>query len=220
MKKKKQTSKMLTEIEKAGKILLISGTLVISNVQESKGQWNVIGNAGRTNNFPVNIAKIGIGFFPTAPSIQAKLHINQFLLAPDPSTNGLLFRTDGNTAQDNMWQIFTGTSATSQTEKFRLFIPANSNNVTLNTVQNANMTFSTNNTPRLQIDSTGKVKIFNLKCNNCFVMSNENGELTVMQAESIYQKLKEQENKINALEREITELSKAYKLLCNHYCPK
>ncbi|GAB4203783.1 MAG: hypothetical protein Fur0023_10980 [Bacteroidia bacterium] len=77
------------------------------------------------------------------------------------------------------------------------------------------MTFSTNNTPRLQIDSTGKVKIFNLKCNNCFVMSNENGELTVMQAENIYQKLKDQENKINALQREIAELSKAYKLLCN-----
>jgi hypothetical protein len=30
-----------------------------------------------------------------------------------------------------MWQIFTGTSATGQTEKFRVFVPANDSSVTL-----------------------------------------------------------------------------------------
>ncbi|MBW7936813.1 MAG: hypothetical protein H3C71_06705, partial [Flavobacteriales bacterium] len=63
--------------------------------------------------------------------MQAKLHVNQFLLAGNPATNGFLFRTDGNQSVVNQWQLFTGANATAQTERFRLFVPANDSTVTL-----------------------------------------------------------------------------------------
>lgn len=75
--------------------------------------------------FPATMQKIGIGSFPTNASVQAKLHINQFLLAANAPTNGFLFRTDGDQSVVNQWQLFTGPNANALTEKFRLYVPAN-----------------------------------------------------------------------------------------------
>ena len=95
--------------------------------------------------FPVTIQKIGIGNFPTNASVQAKLHVSQFRLAADTLTTGLLFRTDGGNAQDNIWSIFTGPSNLTLTEKLRLYVPANSTNVVLQAQQgNSRMMFNTN----------------------------------------------------------------------------
>ncbi|MEW6772824.1 MAG: tail fiber domain-containing protein [Bacteroidota bacterium] len=141
MKTKNAKSKMLTGIQTAAQMLLTSATLITISMQEIKGQFQNQVTYGRT--LPL-IQKIGIGNFPINASVQSKLHINQFLLAPNAATDGFLFRTDGNSAQNTMWQLFTGTSATNQTEKFRIMIPSNSNDVLLRAVQiNANMQFQT-----------------------------------------------------------------------------
>jgi hypothetical protein len=89
----------------------------------ANGQWGTIGTIGRT--LPPFVG-IGIGQFPTVPSLNARLHVNNFLLgAPNGPLNGFLFRTDGDQSVVNQWQLFTGTSATAQTLRFRLFVPAN-----------------------------------------------------------------------------------------------
>jgi len=151
METKIQLSKML-KLET--KIILLFILLIFENYV-TMAQWNTIGNVGRTNFFPVFISKIGIGNFPNPPSIQAKLHINPFLLANDPATTGLLLRTDGNSTTNNMWQIFTGPNNNALTEKFRLLIPANTNDAILRVVQpNGNLLVQTT-----QRDSTNKTVI-------------------------------------------------------------
>lgn len=125
---------------------------IIPNI--AKAQWNPIPpmSAGRTN---ASVEKIGVGNFLVNGDINAKLHINQFLLAPNPATSGLLFRTDGNQSVINQWQMFTGTTATNTTEKFSLFIPSNSNEAVLQTTQNGAMRFNTNGlNERMRIHST------------------------------------------------------------------
>jgi len=55
------------------------------------------------------------------------LHVNNFFCNdPAGNFNGRLFRTDGDQAVANNWQLFTGSSATSQTERFRIRNFANS----------------------------------------------------------------------------------------------
>ena len=89
----------------------------------TKAQWGLIGASGRTTN---TVPSIGIGFFPSQASILARLEVNNFLCTtPSGSLNGLLFRTDGDQAVDNRWQLFTGTSSTAQTERFRIRTLAN-----------------------------------------------------------------------------------------------
>lgn len=120
---------------------IIIGSL-LSLPMISNAQFIPLPGAGRT--LPA-IQKIGIGFFPTNASVQAKLHINQFLLANNPATNGLLFRTDGSNTVANTWSMFTGATANSVTEKFRMYVPANSSNVVLQAQQpNSRMLFNTN----------------------------------------------------------------------------
>jgi prefoldin subunit 5 len=98
---------------------------IISNAQFNLGITPALRTtAGNTS--------VGIGNFPTTPSVQSRLHVNNFLLgAPAGALNGFLFRTDGDQSVVNQWQLFTGTSATTQTQRFRLFVPATSNNVFL-----------------------------------------------------------------------------------------
>jgi hypothetical protein len=92
----------------------------------ANAQFNIIGTIGRTQNLAPNITGVGIGFFPTVPSLNARLHVNNFLLgAPAGLLNGFLFRTDGNSAVVNQWQLFTGATNLTTTEKFKLFVPAN-----------------------------------------------------------------------------------------------
>lgn len=86
----------------------------------ANAQFGIIpgGVVGRTN---AAIQKIGVGNFPNNASVQAKLHVSQFLLANNPATNGLLFRTDGNSNVVNKWQMFTGTTVANATQKGVLF---------------------------------------------------------------------------------------------------
>lgn len=87
----------------------------------TNAQWGTIGTIGRT--VPPFVG-IGIGQFPTVPSLNARLHVNNFLLgAPAGPLNGFLFRTDGSNAVVNQWQLFTGATNLTTTQKFSLFVP-------------------------------------------------------------------------------------------------
>lgn len=109
------------------KIVVIS---LLSLPMISNAQFAVIpGGDGRTN--PA-IKSIGVGTFTVVNRPQANLHVNQLLMPNSPFfTPGHIFRTDGDSTLNNMWQLFTGASATAQTERFRLFVPANDSTVTL-----------------------------------------------------------------------------------------
>ena len=140
---------------------IIVGSLV-SLPMISNAQFNIwafpINTCGRTN---PTMQKIGIGNFPTNASVQAKLQVNQFLLAPNLATNGFLFRTDGSNTVANSWQLFTGATTGSVTEKFRLFVPANSNDVRMFGFQNGAMKFGTNGVQRIHInENTGTTNGF------------------------------------------------------------
>ncbi len=100
-------------------VLIFLGACGIS----SNAQWGLAGASGRTN---ATVPSIGIGLFPNQASILSRLHVNNFLCnTPTGSLNGFLFRTDGNQTVDNRWQLFTGTSSTAQTERFRIRTLAN-----------------------------------------------------------------------------------------------
>ena len=80
---------------------------------------------------------VGIGSAFSAPT--SLLHVS------DAATNhsaGHLFRSDGINTIDNMWQFFTGASANNINEKFRLVVPANSDQANLQTIQNGAMRFT------------------------------------------------------------------------------
>ncbi len=133
------------------KIYLILLTSVIG--ESASGQWN-IGPGGQYGRTSPPIQKIGIGNFFINGNVQSKFHISNFLLAPDVTTDGFLFRTDGNQNVNNQWQLFTGLSAAGLTEKFRLFVPAGTPNALLNVFQNnGNMQLQTNSITRLYIES-------------------------------------------------------------------
>ncbi len=116
-------------------------------------QFNLgIAPALRTTGGGSQNTAVGIGNFPTTPSVESRLHVNNFLLgAPTGPLNGFLFRTDGDQSTVNQWQLFTGSNATTTTEKFRLFVPANSSDVNFNAVQTGNMNFFTNGVQRMTI---------------------------------------------------------------------
>ena len=97
--------------------------------------------------------KIAVGNFPNNASVEAKFQVNEFLLANDAATNGNLFRTDGNENNDNLWQLFTGATNTTLTEKFRINVFANSDNTILGTVQNGTLFFQTSNIARQRINA-------------------------------------------------------------------
>ncbi|MBW6481680.1 MAG: tail fiber domain-containing protein [Vicingaceae bacterium] len=130
---------------------IIIGSL-LSLPMISNAQFIPLPGAGRTQ--PA-IQKIGMGFFPNTGSINAKLHVSQFLLANNPATDGFLFRTDGSSTVANSWQLFTGVATGSVTEKFKLFVSANSNDATLQTTQNGIMRFNTNGINRMTVFGNG-----------------------------------------------------------------
>ncbi|HNQ68099.1 MAG TPA: hypothetical protein PKN32_06965, partial [Bacteroidales bacterium] len=107
-------------------------------------QWDMGGNPlnrfGATKYGPLNnnFRSIGIGHkqsslvdgWTIANPPRAALHVNDFYLDDPPSwvfTPGQVFRTDGPSNRDNMWQMFTGNNYGNSTEKARLFVPANTN---------------------------------------------------------------------------------------------
>lgn len=75
---------------------------------------------------------VGIGDFGTTTGNLplARLHVASFRLGAtstntvDPFSEGILFRTDGDQSINNSWHLFTGTSASAQTERFRLYTDA------------------------------------------------------------------------------------------------
>jgi hypothetical protein len=81
---------------------------------------------------------VPVGFVPSA-----RLHMFQF--GGSGAANADLFRTDGISTVDNTWKMFTGLSQTGATEKFSLYIPANTNNAIAQTAINTGrMYFATN----------------------------------------------------------------------------
>ena len=70
---------------------------------------------------------ISVGSVAANADIKARLHVNNFFCntPASPTFNGLLFRTDGDQAVNNRWQMFTGASSTAQTERFRIRTLAN-----------------------------------------------------------------------------------------------
>ncbi len=77
------------------------------------GNTNTDGRIAMGNNIPA-------AFIP-----QARLHLLQFAAG---AANADMFRTDGNQNAVNQWQLFTGTTTATATQKGRLFVPVNSNN--------------------------------------------------------------------------------------------
>jgi hypothetical protein len=80
-------------------------------------------NFGETTS---QIRAIGIGSFTNDADFQSRLHVNNFFCnSPTSATfNGKLFRTDGDRKVINQWSMWSGENATTQTEKFRLYIDA------------------------------------------------------------------------------------------------
>ncbi|MGC9332234.1 MAG: hypothetical protein ACP5DZ_10235, partial [Bacteroidales bacterium] len=122
-------------------ILLISSN-VFSQWNTGGNPWNAFGatdwNLWGTN----NIRSIGIGHkqmfggfiegWTTGNPPRAALHVNAHYLSNSPAfTPGHMFRTDGHSNQDNMWQMFTGNNYGNSTEKARLYVPANSQHFSL-----------------------------------------------------------------------------------------
>jgi len=119
------------------KIILSLATLMAI---ESKGQF-VINNIAPNNWVGLSptggfgaMRSVGFGggFAGLGGLPQSRFQINDFnWLYPANGTvvTGSLFRTDGNTANLNQWQFFTGTNGNSSNEKYKLYIPANSSNV-------------------------------------------------------------------------------------------
>ena len=123
---------------KKAKLLFIMMLFISSSMFS---QWDVGGNP--LNRFGVtkytpgnnNFRSIGIGHkqsflvdgWTTANPPRAALHVNDFYLDDPPSwvfTPGQVFRTDGPSNQDNMWQMFTGNNYGNSTEKARFSVPA------------------------------------------------------------------------------------------------
>ncbi len=85
---------------------------------EILAQWGLAGTSARTN---ATVPSVGVGTFTNLNLPLARLEVDNFLSAsPTGTLNGFLFRTDGNQTVDNHWQLFTGTSSTAQTERFRI----------------------------------------------------------------------------------------------------
>jgi hypothetical protein len=94
---------------------------------------------------PATVTSVGVGNYPVASPPNARLHVNEFYAAaPISSLTGSMFRTDGYNKFTNQWQLFTGQSAATSTEKFKLFVPSGTSHVFLQTsTAGANMAFNT-----------------------------------------------------------------------------
>lgn len=89
----------------------------------SEAQWVTIPGFQVLNS---SMQGVGIGNF-TLTSPLARMHVsNDLCSTPAGSSNGELLRTDGNTSVANHWRFYTGPSAFSQTERFRLSVDPNS----------------------------------------------------------------------------------------------
>lgn len=122
----------------------LNGNSATDPATEFVGTTDNFGLVFRTNNqerFRISAAG-SFGFGTNNPL--SLLHLNT-------TTTGNLFRTDGPAGSLNQWQLFTG-----GTEKFRIYVPASTNNTYFqnkSTNSNALMGFMTGNLTRMQIYS-------------------------------------------------------------------
>ncbi len=113
--------------------MAIAAILIFCSLKtQAQVAGNIVNLYGRyadlTTTSPMQEA-LGLGNFTvgTGNLPVARLHINTFRMGPssdnqlDPFSEGFLFRTDGDQSITNQWDLWTGTSSTSQTERFRLY---------------------------------------------------------------------------------------------------
>ena len=124
--------------------------LILLSSNNIQAQFNPFPGATGLSTIAAN-QKVGIGAFPTIASVQAKLHVNYFLLGFNPATDNFMFRTDGLDNVMQRWQMFTGPNLANTTEKFAIF--------TTNTLPIAN--FTTVNNQHVTIQATQRDMIFN-----------------------------------------------------------
>lgn len=139
--------------------VIITISVFIFQTQFLFAQWSVgtagIFKFGRTNPaLGINPIGIGIGNFPNGAPPQSALHINTNTPFPTNPffTQGELFRTTGPANLDNSWRMLTGTG--NGTERFSITVPANTDEVVLQTTQNGAMRFNTNNTQRQRLNGS------------------------------------------------------------------
>jgi hypothetical protein len=140
---------------KSIKILAIVLLLSFVNTSKLFSQFGIttFPSFGSTN---PPIQGIGIGNFPFLNPPNSRLHINNFLCnQPNGALNGLLFRSDGTSAVNNNWQLYTGATNATTNEKFRLSALATTNDVAISAVQNGRMLFNTNGFTRMFLDNGG-----------------------------------------------------------------
>jgi hypothetical protein len=112
--------KSLIKLFMKNRILLV--LILLSNL--GNAQWQL--QSANLDETTSQIQSIGIGNFSGPTDFQSRLHVNNFF-CNDPSSatfNGKLFRTDGDRKVINQWSMWSGENATAQTEKFRLYIDA------------------------------------------------------------------------------------------------
>lgn len=138
------------------KIIILTVACFLSLASSAQFTPYGVGTLGRTI---TTVQAVGIGNFPTVADLRARLHVSNFYCSlPGSATlNGRLFRTDGNSAVNNTWDLWTGANATSLTQKFRItqLSGVTQNNTQLGTVQNGTLSFLTSNLPRVTILPTG-----------------------------------------------------------------
>jgi hypothetical protein len=198
------------------KVNLIFVAMLISSIGFSQfipaGLWN--NKFGITKSIPLeNIKAIEIGHSVAVP--KAALHVNAHYLDPPtvPSTMfypGQVFRTDGPSNRDNMWQLFTGSDYNSATEKGRFYVPANSIDLVLQ-ASAGSLLFNTNGkNTQMKLDTNGFLTINTLATgNNTLILANNNGTLVPTNIENTIA----QSNTIIELKKQITELQAQVKEL-------
>ncbi len=121
--------------------------ILILSTEFGYGQFAITpGTGGAFGRTTAPINGVGIGFFPFATQTNARLHINNFFTqTPAGPLNGLLLRSDGNSGVNNNWQLFTGPTNATTTQKFRLtsLSTGNTNNIQLSAEQDGFMDFQT-----------------------------------------------------------------------------
>jgi hypothetical protein len=137
----------------------------------SYSQWQLQGTQyGETT--PQMIG-IHVGNVTADSDIAARLHVNNFRCnSPAGGLNGRLLRTDGDQNRVAMWQLFTGTSANAQFERFRLYSePLPSPYIGLQSLSNGLRFETAGAFPRFRINGNSTANINGFVINNTGFMT-------------------------------------------------
>lgn len=128
---------------------------------------------------------VGIGdFLLSANNLPlARLHVASFRMGSssdnltDPFSEGILFRTDGDQSLANSWHLYTGSSATSQIERFRLYTdPGNTPDIGLRTYSGG-FRFETNENIRMRVNGNSSAIINGFSINNSGFIAISNNQM-------------------------------------------